>query len=258
MNETSIRGGIFLVLLLVMMLWEWQKPRRTRALPRTLRWFSNLGLSALNRVLILLMALLGISVAGATAQADWGLFNWLAAPAWVAILGSILLLDLVVYFQHRLLHAVPLFWRLHRMHHTDIDFDATTGVRFHPLEAMLSMGIKLTAILCLGAPVIAVVVFEVILNATSLFNHSNVKIPLSIDRILRWWLVTPDMHRVHHSVRLEELNSNFGFNLPWWDRLFSTYKDQPVDGHEGMSIGLNEFRAPAEARLDRLLLQPFS
>ena len=166
-------------------------------------------------------------------------------------------LDLVIYLQHVLFHAVPALWRLHRMHHADLEFDVTTGTRFHPIEIVLSMLIKLTVIGALGAPALSVLIFEVLLNATAMFNHSNVQLPAPVDCILRWLVVTPDMHRVHHSVVVRETNSNFGFNLPWWDRLFGTYRAQPEAGHEGMTIGVKEIRDPAEQRLDRMLTQPF-
>jgi sterol desaturase/sphingolipid hydroxylase (fatty acid hydroxylase superfamily) len=170
---------------------------------------------------------------------------------------AIVALDLSIYLQHVLFHAVPALWRLHRMHHADLDIDVTTGARFHPIEILLSIGIKLGVVAALGAPAVAVLIFEVLLNATSMFNHSNVRMPARLDRVLRWIVVTPDMHRVHHSVVARETNSNFGFNLPWWDRLFGTYRDQPAAGHEAMTIGIEQFRNPAEQRLDRMLTQPF-
>jgi sterol desaturase/sphingolipid hydroxylase (fatty acid hydroxylase superfamily) len=191
-------------------------------------------------------------------QADGGgLFAALGVPTWLAVLLGIVALDLAIYLQHVLFHAVPALWRLHRMHHADLEFDVTTGSRFHPIEILLSMGIKLGVIAALGPPAVAVLIFEILLNATAMFNHGNVSIPAHIDRVLRWLIVTPDMHRVHHSVRVRETNSNFGFNLPWWDRLFGTYRDQPAAGHEAMTIGIEQFRDPAELRLDRMLLQPF-
>jgi sterol desaturase/sphingolipid hydroxylase (fatty acid hydroxylase superfamily) len=170
---------------------------------------------------------------------------------------GVILLDLAIYLQHVLFHAVPALWRLHRMHHADLEFDVTTGTRFHPIEILLSMGIKLGVVAAFGMPAVSVLIFEVLLNATSMFNHGNVRIPLSVDRVLRWIVVTPDMHRVHHSISPRETNSNFGFNLPWWDRLFGTYRDQPAAGHEGMTIGIEQFRDPRELRLDRMLVQPF-
>jgi sterol desaturase/sphingolipid hydroxylase (fatty acid hydroxylase superfamily) len=190
-------------------------------------------------------------------QRGWGLMNAVAAPAWIAVPVSVLLLDLAIYLQHVAFHAVPALWRLHRMHHADLDIDVTTGLRFHPIEIVLSMGIKLAVVTALGAPAVAVLVFEVLLNATSMFNHANLRLPQPIDRALRWLVVTPDMHRVHHSVAVAETNSNYGFNLPWWDRLFGTYRDQPAAGHDGMTIGVERFRSPRDLMLDRMLLQPF-
>ena len=180
-----------------------------------------------------------------------------AVPFWLALPLSVMRLDLAIYLQHVMFHAVPAFWRLHRMHHADLDFDVTTGARFHPIEILISMGIKLALVLALGPPAVAVLIFEVLLNATSMFNHANLSIPLGLDRVLRWVVVTPDMHRVHHSILPEETNSNFGFNLPWWDRLLGTYRDQPKEGHAGMTIGLDRFRDPADLRIDRMLIQPF-
>lgn len=179
-------------------------------------------------------------------------------PYWLAVVVSVIVLDFVVWLQHVMVHAVPLFWRLHRMHHADLDFDVTTGARFHPLEIILSMLIKFAAIVVLGPPVIAVIIFEVLLNATAMFNHGNIRLPLKLDRVLRWFVVTPDMHRVHHSVEDDEANSNFGFNLPWWDRLFGTYRDQPRGGHDGMTIGIRKYREPQQVSwLNGMLILPF-
>jgi len=169
----------------------------------------------------------------------------------------VVLLDLAIYGQHVAFHAVPALWRLHRMHHADLEFDVTTGLRFHPGEILLSMAIKLVAVAALGAPPLAVLAFEIMLNATSLFNHGNVRLPLGLDRRLRLVVVTPDMHRVHHSMERQETDSNFGFNLPWWDHLFGTYRAQPVMGHARMMIGIDRFRHPRELWLHRMLLQPF-
>nr|WP_284047903.1 sterol desaturase family protein [Halomonas gemina] len=175
----------------------------------------------------------------------------------MAVVVSVVMLDVAIYFQHRLFHAVPWLWRLHRMHHADLEFDVTTGLRFHPLEILISMGIKLAVVTLLGTPALAVLIFEVLLNATSMFNHGNVRLPARVDRWLRLAVVTPDMHRVHHSIVRQETDSNFGFNLPWWDRLFGTYRDQPAAGHLGMTIGIEAFREAHDLRLDRMLLQPF-
>ncbi|MFP3943042.1 MAG: sterol desaturase family protein [Alphaproteobacteria bacterium] len=257
-HEPLIRLGFFAGILALMALWELLAPRRQQAVGRALRWPNNLGIVALNTVLLRLVfptAAVGFALfAGAR---GWGLFNAVEAPGWIAIAASVLVLDFAIYLQHVLFHAVPAFWRLHRMHHADLDFDVTTGLRFHPLEILLSMGIKLAVIAAVGPPAVAVLIFEVLLNATSMFNHGNVRMPPGLDRILRWIVVTPDMHRVHHSVLPHETNSNFGFNLPWWDRLLGTYRAQPAAGHEAMTIGIEQFRTRRDEWLDRLLLQPF-
>jgi len=187
----------------------------------------------------------------------WGLFNMVVWPAWLELLLALLVLDLAIYLQHRVFHYVPVLWRLHRMHHADLDVDVSTGARFHPVEILLSLGIKFLVIALLGASSIAVLIFEIALNATSMFNHSNVRMPPTVERVLRWLLVTPDMHRVHHSILRRETDSNFGFNFPWWDRLFRTYRAEPERGHVGMIIGIEQFRNPKEQRLDRMLSQPF-
>ena len=204
-----------------------------------------------------LIPLLAVGVAGLAEARGWGLFNNLGLPAVLAVVASVILLDLAIYLQHVMFHAVPALWRLHRMHHADLDFDVTTGARFHPIEILLSMGLKMAVVAALGVPVLAVLIFEVLLNATSMFNHANVRIPPALDRLLRWFVVTPDMHRVHHSIRREETNSNFGFNLPWWDRLLGTYRAQPAAGHTDMTIGIEAFREAREQWLDRMLAQPF-
>jgi len=190
-------------------------------------------------------------------ERGWGLFNLAALPAWLEMLLALFLLDLAIYLQHRLFHHVPVLWRLHRMHHADLDVDVTTGVRFHPIEILLSLGIKFIVIVTLGVPMLAVLIFEIALNATSMFNHGNVRVPPAIERGLRWLVVTPDMHRVHHSILRHETDSNFGFNFPWWDRLFGTYRPEPEGGHKGMTVGLDQFRDAQELRLDRMLVQPF-
>ncbi|MEQ1809545.1 MAG: sterol desaturase family protein, partial [Terricaulis sp.] len=228
-----------------------------QAISRLQRWPGNLGLSVINT--LALRILFPAAAVGAAIFAEshgWGIFQVINAPDVVAILGSVILLDLVIYLQHRLFHAVPLLWRLHRVHHTDLAFDVTTGVRFHPVEILLSMLIKIAAVVTLGAPAIAVLVFEVLLNATTMFNHANIALPRPLDSIVRLIVVTPDMHRVHHSVRREETNSNFGFSVPWWDWAFRTYRAQPADGHDRMIIGVEKFRDPANLHLSRLLLQP--
>jgi sterol desaturase/sphingolipid hydroxylase (fatty acid hydroxylase superfamily) len=250
--------GAFAGILAVMALWEWLSPRRYQEIGRARRLPGNLGIVALDSVVVrLVFPVAAVGTALLVEARGWGLFQTLEAPTWLAIPASVILLDLAIYLQHVLFHAVPVLWRLHRMHHADLEFDVTTGVRFHPIEILLSMGIKLAVVAALGTPAVAVLVFEVLLNATSMFNHGNVRLPARIDRALRWIVVTPEMHRVHHSVVPRETNSNFGFNLPWWDRLFGTYRAQPAAGHKGMIIGIVQFRDPSELRLDRMLIQPF-
>jgi sterol desaturase/sphingolipid hydroxylase (fatty acid hydroxylase superfamily) len=257
-REDVARLLAFAGLLAVLAIWEVLAPRRHQDLGRRLRWPGNLGVVVLDTLLVrLLFPTTAIAVALVCEARGWGLLQAVVLPAWAAIPLAILALDLAIYLQHVLFHAVPALWRLHRMHHADQDIDVTTGVRFHPIEILLSMGIKLGVVAALGTPAIAVFAFEVLLNATSMFNHSNVRMPLRLDRVLRWVVVTPDMHRVHHSIVVRETNSNFGFNLPWWDRLFGTYRDQPAAGHDGMTIGIEQFREPDEQRLDRMLTQPF-
>ena len=257
-HESALRLAGFVGIFAAMALWELLAPRRRQTLGRGRRWPSNIGIVVLDTLLVrVLFPTAAVGVALLAEAHGWGLFHVLNAPAWLAVVGSVILLDLAIYLQHVLFHAVPVLWRLHRMHHADLEFDVTTGLRFHPIEILLSMGIKLGVVAALGAPAVAVLIFEVLLNATSMFNHGNVRLPQRIDRVLRWIVVTPDMHRVHHSVVPRETNSNFGFNLPWWDRLCGTYRAQPAAGHEGITIGIEQFRDPRELRLDRMLLQPF-
>ncbi len=258
-HEITIRLGFFFGVFAIMALWEWVAPRRTLTVSKALRWASNLGVVLLNTVLLRL--LFGAAAAGVALfvrDQAWGLLNYFDISFAFAVVVSVIALDFAIYLQHIMFHAVPTLWRLHRMHHADLDFDVTTGARFHPIEIILSMLIKFAVIIVLGAPVLAVVLFEVLLNATSMFNHSNVRIPPALDRALRWFVVTPEMHRVHHSIEDDETNSNFGFNLPWWDRLCGTYRDQPRAGHEGMTIGIRTFRDVAQCEnLPRMLLMPF-
>jgi len=257
-NEPIIRLSFFAGILLAVALWEVLAPRRELSLSRLTRWPGNLGIVVLNTlVLRFAFPFAAVAMAWLAAERGWGLFNLVDLPGWLAVVLAMVLLDLTIYFQHVMVHAVPLFWRFHRLHHADLDYDVTTGARFHPLEIILSMGIKLGVIMLIGAPALAVLIFEVILNAAAMFNHGNIRIPKAIDRVLRWFIVTPDMHRVHHSVRPRETNSNFGFNLPWWDRIFGTYRDQPEGGHQGMTIGIKQFREKKYERLDWLLIQPF-
>lgn len=258
-HELAIRLACFLGVFCSMSLWELAAPRRRLTVSKLLRWANNLALVVLNSVLLrALFPAAAVGVAAFATQQGWGLFNYFAVPLWMAMLVSVVLLDFVIYLQHVMFHAVPLLWRLHRVHHADLDIDVTTGARFHPIEIVLSMLIKAAVILVLGPPVVAVVIFEVLLNATSMFNHGNVRMPPALDRVLRLLLVTPDMHRVHHSTEEDESNSNFTFNLSVWDRLFGTYRDQPRAGHEDMTIGISTFReANRCVWLSGILVLPF-
>ncbi len=258
-HEPAIRLSIFIGVFALMALWEIRAPRRPLTVSRTQRWTANLGIVVLNTVLLrLLFPAAAVGMALFAQQHGWGVFNYFRVPGGLALLASVIILDGAIYLQHVMVHAVPALWRLHRVHHADLDFDVTTGARFHPLEIVLSMLIKFAVITVLGPPLVAVVIFEVLLNATSMFNHSNVRLPAGLDRVLRWLVVTPDMHRVHHSVEDDETNSNFGFSLPWWDRLFGTYRAQPRAGHEHMSVGIRGYRDPKQvARLTGMLALPF-
>jgi sterol desaturase/sphingolipid hydroxylase (fatty acid hydroxylase superfamily) len=256
-NELPVRLGAFFGIFATMALWELLAPRRTLQQRKSIRWTNNLALTVLNTVLVrAVLPVAAIGVAGFAAEHGAGVFDLIQLPYPWAVVLSVLALDLAIYLQHLMFHAVPLFWRLHRVHHADLDFDVTTGARFHPVEIVLSMLIKFGVILVLAPPALAVLVFEILLNATSMFNHGNVRLPVGIDRVLRLLVVTPDMHRVHHSADPRETNSNFGFNVPWWDRLFGTYRAQPRAGHDAMTLGVEQFRAPRELWLDRMLLQP--
>jgi sterol desaturase/sphingolipid hydroxylase (fatty acid hydroxylase superfamily) len=254
--EAVVRVGTLLGVLTVMLLWEGFHPRRPLSRPRRERWGANLGLTLLNTVLVR-VTVGGVAYTAAVFAAGQGvgLLHWRPLPVWAAAAVTLLALDFALYVQHVLFHALPVLWRLHRMHHADLDVDATTGLRFHPLEIFLSLGLKAAVVVLLGAVPWAVVAFEVLLNAASVFNHGNVALPEHLDRWLRWFVVTPDMHRVHHSTRMVETNSNFGFSVSWWDRLCGTYRAQPALGQVGMDIGLSDYRAPLH--LGQLLLLPF-
>ena len=257
-NEPFVRLLAFAGIFAAMAAWEALAPRREQKLARGMRWPSNIGVVVVDTILVrLVFPTTAVGLALLADAREWGLFHALGLPMWASVPLAVIALDLAIYLQHVLFHAVPALWRLHRMHHADQEIDVTTGARFHPIEILLSMGIKLGVVAALGAPAVAVLLFEVLLNATSMFNHSNVQMPVRLDCVLRWIVVTPDMHRVHHSITARETNSNFGFNLPWWDRLFGTYRDQPAAGHEAMTIGIEQFRKPVEQRLDRMLTQPF-
>jgi sterol desaturase/sphingolipid hydroxylase (fatty acid hydroxylase superfamily) len=255
-NESLLRLSFGLGVLVVMAAWEVAAPRRRREIPRLLRWTNNLLVVVLDTMIVrLTFPIVAVALALLAEERGWGLFNLLDAPGWLAFVASMMVLDLAIYLQHVMFHAVPALWRVHRMHHADLEFDVTTGLRFHPVEILLSMVIKLGVVIALGPPAIAVLCFEVALNAGALFNHSNVNIPGGVDRILRWIIVTPDMHRVHHSIDPTETNSNFGFNLPWWDRLLGTYRAQPRQTHELMTVGIDQFRTRRDLWIDRMLVQ---
>ncbi len=257
-KEIFLRLGFFVGIFSFMSAWEMISPRRILTKPRSTRWLNNLLITFLNSAMVrwfFPVTAVGLSIV--SMERHWGAFNTVDIPKWIAGILAIIAFDLTIYTQHVLFHRIPLFWRLHRMHHTDLDIDVTTGARFHPFEIIFSMGIKMAMVVILGAPPWSVLAFEVLLNGTSMFNHSNILMNLRIDRILRLLVVTPDMHRVHHSVIINETDSNFGFNLPWWDRLFGTYRAQPASGHDGMIIGLSNYRDFKWLTLPWMLAVPF-
>ena len=257
--EIAVRLGCFVGVLLVMALWELRAPRRALAVDKSPRWASNLGLVVLNTFAArLLIPITAVAAAMLAQSRGWGLLHQVDWPVWFEVVLAVLAFDLAIYLQHVMFHALPPLWRLHMVHHADLDFDVTTGLRFHTLEILLSALIKLAVVVVIGPAAVAVVIFEVLLNATAMFNHSNVRMPVWLDRLLRWLVVTPDMHRVHHSVIRSETNSNFGFNFPWWDVLLGTYRDQPDAGHETMTIGVSHLRDERQVdRLLRMLTLPF-
>lgn len=258
-NEVVIRLSFFLGVFALMALWELIAPRRALLISKTVRWTNNIALVFLNSALLRwVFPAAAVGMAAFANEHGWGIFNYTSTPFFVAVVVSVIAMDFIIYLQHVMVHAVPALWRLHRVHHADPDFDVTTGSRFHPIEIILSMLIKFATIAVLGPPVLAVVIFEVLLNATAMFNHSNVRLNIKFDKFLRLLVVTPDMHRVHHSVEDDETNSNFGFNLPWWDRLFGTYRDQPRGGHVNMKIGIHTFNDPKQVSwLHGMLMLPF-
>lgn len=258
-NEKTIRLGFFIGMLVLMATWEIIAPRRALTVSKTVRWVNNLGLVFFNSfILRIIFPAAAVGMATFTAEQGWGLLNYYSLPLTLSVIIAIIVMDFIIYLQHVMVHAVPVLWRLHRVHHADLDYDVTTGARFHTLEIILSMLIKFAVIVVLGPPVVAVILFEVILNAMAMFNHGNVGLPAPIDKALRWLVVTPDMHRVHHSIEDDETNSNFGFNLSWWDRLFGTYRDQPRAGHQGMTIGIRNFRDPKQSSwITGMLAMPF-
>ncbi len=258
-NEATIRLGFFVGTLLLLAVLERISPRRVLTTSRAARWLANLGIVTLDTLIVrFLFPVLPAGFALLCRQEGWGLMNAFQVPYGVAVFAGVVLFDFFIYVQHVLFHHLPSLWRLHMIHHTDLDFDLTTGIRFHPVEIVLSMGIKLGLVYLFGPPAVSVILFEVILNATAMFSHSNLRLPLGLDGALRLLVVTPDMHRVHHSVLIRERNSNFGFNLSIWDRLLGTYRGQPERGHEGMTIGLANFRDPSRLGLAQILILPFT
>lgn len=257
--EKEIRMSFFFGMLIIIGLWELLAPRRALTVSKTVRWINNLGLVFFNSFITrLVFPIAAIAVASMAQENQWGLLNNIEIPIGLAAVLAVVIMDFVIYVQHVMVHAIPILWRLHRVHHADLDYDVTTGSRFHTLEIILSMGIKFCTIVLLGPPVFAVIIFEIILNATAMFNHGNIRLPLKLDKILRLFVVTPDMHRVHHSIEDDETNSNFGFSIPWWDRLFGTYRDQPRAGHEGMTIGIHKFKDTKDTSwITGMLLLPF-
>ena len=256
-HEASLRMGVFISILLLMMGVEALFPRKNRALGRTHRWVSNLLIVIIDSIFVrLLFPIVAVGVAALSVKNGWGLLNLTPLPDWLEIVVALILLDMAIYWQHVAFHRISFFWSFHKVHHVDRDIDVTTGLRFHPIEIVFSLAYKLAVVLVLGAPVLAVILFEIILNGCAMFNHSNVKLPLSVDRVLRRFIVTPDMHRVHHSIHMHETNSNYGFSLSLWDRIFKSYIDQPKAGHDDMVIGLEEHQTKAPASLSWSLLLP--
>jgi sterol desaturase/sphingolipid hydroxylase (fatty acid hydroxylase superfamily) len=258
-KEVMIRLGFFLGIFAVLAFFETRAPRRVLTAARKSRWFNNLALVSIDSALVRLVFPvfpLGLSLIARDHQ--WGLMNQFNLSPWLAVPAGIVILDFFLYLQHVMFHFVPTLWRLHMVHHSDMDFDLTTGVRFHPVEMILSMGIKLSVVRLFGLPVLGVLLFEIILNGMAMFSHSNIRLPLAMDRSLRLVIVTPDMHRVHHSVIIRERNSNFGFNISVWDRLMGTYRGQPGKGHEGIIIGTANLRDLRQLSLLKLLTLPFS
>jgi len=257
-NEPTIRMFFFFTALISVGLWEILRPRRPLLISKTWRWANNLGLTFINSfILRLLFPILAVGLAALASENGWGLLNIISLPLWASVLIAIILQDLIIYGQHVLFHHVPIFWRLHKMHHADLDYDVTTGARFHPVEICLSMGIKLGVVALLGPPVIAVILFEIILSTMAMFNHANATLPAPIDRTLRMLIVTPDMHRVHHSIEHPEFNRNFGFNLSIWDKIFGTYKKEPDLGQTGMNIGLSQYKKSEKQSILWMILLPY-
>lgn len=256
--EIGIRITFFIAVLAIIGLWEVLSPRQTLNDSKSRRWLSNLSLVFISTVLVrLVLPALPLGAAIFAQERSSGLMYSFRLPPWLAFGLGLLLLDFILYLQHVMFHYLPILWRLHLVHHTDLDLDVTTGIRFHPIEIIISAAIKITAVLLFGLPISAVIFYEVMMNAASMFNHGNIYIPSGTDWLLRLFIVTPDMHRVHHSVIVKETNSNFGNSFSWWDRLLGTYRYQPAEGYQNMTIGLQEFRDAKHLRLPKLLILPF-
>ena len=256
-HDSAIRLVSFILIFILIAAWETKMPRRTLATSKKWRWFNNLSIITINPILLrLVLPVFAVGMSQAAQIKGWGLLNNIDVPSVIGLAAGIIVLDLVIYMQHVMFHAIPLLWRLHMVHHADLDIDLTTGLRFHPVEIILSMLLKLAVIVAVGPPVEAVLLFEILLNGMAMFNHGNIKISTKVDKWLRWFVVTPDMHRVHHSVIIRETNSNFGFNLSVWDRVFGTYWSQPYKGHTAMVIGLSQFRDEKKLTLPWLLILP--
>jgi len=257
-HESTLRLSVFLGVLILMALLETLFPRKIRTQDRTARWGSNLALVIIDSLVVrLLFPIIAVGAAAFAFTKGWGVLNLIDLPAWVGFIMALILLDLSVYIQHVAFHKIPVLWSVHKVHHADRDIDATTGVRFHPIEIVISMIYKIAVVILLGPSVLAVIIFEIILNASAMFNHANVRLPKTFDRILRVFFVTPDMHRIHHSVHPAETDSNYGFNLSLWDHVFKTYREKPKDGHIGMKIGLSEYQSNSPSSLVWLLILPF-
>jgi len=257
-HKNTIHLSLFVGGLILLLALEKFFPRRPFHFSRPIRIFSNISLASINNlVLQLTFPFLAVGLGVFTVEKGWGLMQHWEGPFWLELLVGILLLDLLIYWQHIVFHRIPWLWRLHRVHHADLDLDVTTGIRFHTLEILISMGLKFGFIILVGAPPLTIFCFELILMLSSMFNHANLNLPLGVDRLLRLLMITPDMHRVHHSLHMGETNSNFGFNFPWWDRLFKTYTPQPKDGHLKMLVGIDLFRSERWLTLHRLFIEPF-
>ena len=254
-----MRFAVFAGLFVLLVLLEQLFPRRSRTQPRRQRWVTNGALIVIDTLALrLILPVAALGMAGIAEARGWGLFNMIDWPEWLEIILCVVILDMAIYWQHVATHRVPLLWRLHKVHHVDRDLDATSGFRFHPLEIVGSMIFKIALVALLGPAIVAVFIFELLLNAGSMFSHANLRLPLRLDQALRLALVTPDMHRIHHSTREHETNTNYGFSTSAWDRLFGTYRDDPQDGHERMTIGLDEYQDERPARLLPSLAIPFA